>query len=89
MLPSHGMLFQFEQTQQVYMWMENTILSLDMIFIRNDGTVAKIREHTTPFSREIISSGEPVSHVLELNAGTAEKLKLKPNDRVMHRFFDQ
>ncbi|MEM7068900.1 MAG: DUF192 domain-containing protein [Pseudomonadota bacterium] len=88
MLPTHGMLFDFEETELVYMWMENTVLSLDMIFIRPDGTVAKIQTNTIPFSRDIISSGEPVSHVLELNAGLARQINLKPNDRVVHRFFE-
>ncbi|MBO6814336.1 MAG: DUF192 domain-containing protein [Rhizobiaceae bacterium] len=87
MLPTHGMLFDFGKTGPVMMWMENTPLSLDMVFIRSDGTIARIARNTTPFSRDIVSSGEPVSHVLELNAGMATLIGLKSGDRVRHRMF--
>lgn len=87
MLPTHGMLFEFDSKQMIYMWMENTILPLDMIFIREDGSVARIEEKTTPFSRRIIASGEPVAHVLELNAGMAKQIGLMPGDTVLHSFF--
>ncbi len=87
MLPTHGMLFDFGVTQPVAMWMKNTVLSLDMIFIRPDGTVARIAERTKPFSTEIIPSGEPVSHVLEVNAGIARLIGLKAGDTIRHRFF--
>ncbi|MBL4597920.1 MAG: DUF192 domain-containing protein [Rhizobiaceae bacterium] len=83
----HGMLFQFDHSNIVNMWMQNTVLPLDMIFIRPDGTIARIAERTTPFSEDIITSGEPVSHVLELNAGVAALIGLKPEDKVLHRFF--
>ncbi|MFK5977931.1 MAG: DUF192 domain-containing protein [Rhizobiaceae bacterium] len=83
----HGMLFQFGNTSLVNMWMRNTVLSLDMIFIRPDGTIAKIARRTTPFSEDIITSGEPVSHVLELNAGVAAMVGLKANHKVLHRYF--
>ena len=83
----HGMLFQFGDTSLVNMWMRNTVLSLDMIFIRPDGTIAKIAQRTTPFSEAIITSGEPVSHVLELNGGVAAMIGLKANHKVLHRFF--
>ncbi|PCI04555.1 MAG: hypothetical protein COB78_09675 [Hyphomicrobiales bacterium] len=83
----HGMLFQFDHTNLVNMWMRNTVLSLDMIFIRPDGTIAKIARRTTPFSEDIITSGEPVSHVLELNAGVAAIIGLKAEHKVLHRYF--
>lgn len=83
----HGMLFQFSDTSLVNMWMRNTVLSLDMIFIRPDGTIAKIARRTTPFSESIITSGEPVSHVLELNAGVAAMIGLKADHKVLHRYF--
>ncbi|MEM9332645.1 MAG: DUF192 domain-containing protein [Pseudomonadota bacterium] len=88
MLPTHGMLFEFQKTQVIYMWMENTVLSLDMIFIRPDGSVARIEENTKPYSRRVISSGEPVSHVLELNAGMSRLIGLKRGDKVIHHFFN-
>lgn len=87
MLPTHGMLFDFGETAPIMMWMKNTPLSLDMLFIKEDGTIARIADNTTPFSTAIISSGEPVSHVLELNAGIAKQIGAKPGDRVLHAFF--
>ena len=58
-----------------------------MIFIRSDGTVAHIVKNTTPFSRDVISSREPVSHVLELNAGLTVQIGLKVGDSIQHRMF--
>ena len=71
------LLFDFEQDQPVTMWMKNTYLPLDMLFIRADGTVARIAADTEPLSTRTISSGEPVLAVLELNAGTAARLGLR------------
>ncbi len=88
MLPTHGMLFDFGETAPIMMWMKNTPLSLDMLFIKEDGTIARIANNTKPFSTAIISSGEPVSHVLELNAGIAKQIGAKPGDRIMHAFFE-
>lgn len=88
MLPTHGMLFDFGDTSPVMMWMQNTPLSLDMIFIKENGQVARIASNTVPFSQKIVSSGEPVSHVLELNAGMAKQIGLKPDDKVIHSFFN-
>lgn len=87
MEPDRGMLFDFEEVQPISMWMKNTYLSLDMVFIRPDGTIARIADHTEPLSTEVIASGEPVRAVLELNAGTAAKLGIKPGDRVEHTLF--
>lgn len=80
--PRAGMLFDFGQTREISMWMRNTILPLDMVFIRPDGTVARVAERTTPYSEATISSGEPVAFVLELNAGIANIIGLKPGDRL-------
>ena len=63
MLPTHGMLFDFEGNGTIAMWMKNTPLSLDMVFIKPDGTIARIARKTTPFSTDVISSGEAVSHL--------------------------
>jgi len=82
-----GMLFDFGRTEPVSMWMQNTYLPLDMLFIRADGTIARIAANTEPLSTRTISSGEPVLSVLELNAGTAAKLGIKPGDRVEHPIF--
>jgi len=83
----HGMLFDFETMQPVYMWMKNTFIPLDMLFIRTDGTIARIEAMTTPFSERTISSGEPVRAVLELNGGAAQRLGIAPGDRVSTSLF--
>jgi uncharacterized protein len=82
-----GMLFDFGRVEPVSMWMQNTYLSLDMLFIRPDGTIARIATNTEPLSTRTIPSGEPVLAVLELNAGTTSKLGIKPGDRVEHSIF--
>nr|WP_246529467.1 DUF192 domain-containing protein [Microvirga zambiensis] len=82
-----GMLFDFGRVEPVSMWMQNTYLPLDMLFIRSDGTIARIAANTEPLSTRTIPSGEPVLAVLELNAGTAAKLGIKPGDRVEHPVF--
>lgn len=83
----YGMLFDFKRDQEVSMWMENTYVSLDMIFILADGRISRIAESTEPLSRRIISSGGPVRAVLEVVAGTAKKLGIAPGDRVGHPVF--
>jgi uncharacterized membrane protein (UPF0127 family) len=87
-LPSgQGMLFDFGSEGAVSMWMRNTYVSLDMLFIRADGTIARIAEDTVPLSEVTISSGTPVKAVLEVVAGTARRLGIAPGDRVAHRIF--
>jgi uncharacterized protein len=83
----HGMLFDFTRVEPVSMWMQNTYLPLDMLFIRADGTIARIAANTEPLSTRTIASGEPVLAVLELNAGTASRLGIKVGDRVEHMLF--
>ncbi len=89
MAPTHGMLFDFGATRRIQMWMRNTPLSLDMVFISEEGKVVRIAERTTPFSEAIIDSGEPVSFVLEINAGVSRLIGLKPGDRIKHPVFDK
>ena len=83
----HGMLFKFEPDQTIVMWMQNTYVSLDMIFIRSDGRILRIAENTEPLSTRTISSGGPARGVLEVVAGTARKLGLAPGDGVAHPWF--
>lgn len=85
--PDRGMLFDFGRTEVVTMWMQNTYVSLDMIFIRADGSVARIAPNTEPLSTRVISSGEPVPFVLEVVAGTAARIGLKAGDRIEHPLF--
>jgi uncharacterized protein len=82
-----GMLFDFKQDRPVGMWMKNTYISLDMLFIRSDGTIVKIAERTKPHSLENITSGPPVRAVLEVIGGTARKLGIRPGDKVVHSIF--
>jgi hypothetical protein len=77
-----GMLFDFERDQPVAFWMHNTYISLDMIFIRGDGSILRIAENTEPLSDRLVPSGGPVRAVLEVIAGTARKLGIAPGDRV-------
>lgn len=85
--PDAGMLFDFERTQPVFMWMKNTPISLDMIFIGADGRVVNIGERTVPFSLATVASAQPVRAVLEVRAGTAERLGVRPGDLVLHTLF--
>ena len=82
-----GMLFDFSPEQQISMWMKNTFIPLDMIFIRADGRILRIAENTEPQSLKIISSGGLAKGVLEVIAGTAQKYGIAPGDRVAHPLF--
>ena len=82
-----AMLFDYQKPRPVAMWMKNTNISLDMLFIREDGTIAAIAENTVPQSLDTISVQEPVRGVLEMAAGTVKRLGLKQNDKVYHRIF--
>jgi uncharacterized membrane protein (UPF0127 family) len=83
----HGMLFDFGREQPIEMWMKNTFIPLDMIFIDGDGRIRSIAENTKPLSRRLISSRGRVRAVLEINAGTARRLGIAPGDRVSHPIF--
>lgn len=83
-----AMLFDYQTPRPVAMWMKNTNISLDMLFIREDGTIAAIAQDTVPQSLDTISVQEPVRGVLELAAGTVKRLGLQVNDKVYHRIFN-
>jgi len=78
-----GMLFDFHEPQYVNFWMENTILPLDMLFVKADGTIANIFENAVPFSRESIPSDDRVQLVIEINAGLSKKLGIAPGETVL------
>lgn len=83
-----GMLFDFGQPpQRATMWMRNTYVPLDMLFIDVHGRITQIAADTQPLSDAVIASREPVRAVLELRAGVCAKLGIKPGDRVMHPLF--
>lgn len=84
---SSGMLFPYEAPQEVTMWMRNTFIPLDMVFIRADGVVHRIEARTEPLSERTIASRGPVTAVLELAGGVAEKLGLRPGDHILHPHF--
>jgi uncharacterized membrane protein (UPF0127 family) len=82
-----GMLFEFQTEQPLMMWMKDTYLSLDMIFISRSGKIVKIAQNTEPLSERIISSGSPAAAVLEVKAGTAKRIGLGIGDKVRHPIF--
>jgi len=82
-----GMLFDFKRDQQVSFWMHNTYIPLDMIFVRGDGQIMHIAENAKPMSDALIPSEYPVRAVLEVIAGTADKLGIAVGDRVTGSIF--
>jgi uncharacterized membrane protein (UPF0127 family) len=82
-----GMLFDWGSPRESQMWMRNTVASLDMVFINEDGTIRHIAEHTVPQSLAVIDGGGPVRATLELAAGTAERLDIRVGDKVLQRVF--
>ncbi len=87
MAKQSGMLFDFGKPRVINMWMKNTLISLDMIFTDQSGKVVSIRLGAVPHSLDIITSGEPASHVLEINAGIAKFIGLAPGDKLVHPMF--
>ena len=77
-----GMLFDFKREQEVGFWMKNTYIPLDMIFIREDGSIRRIAANTEPLSERTVPAGGPVRYVLEVIGGTARKLGIEPGDKV-------
>jgi uncharacterized membrane protein (UPF0127 family) len=86
--PDEGMLFDSGRVEHESMWMRNTPLPLDMLFVRADGSIARIERETVPYSRTLIHSGTPVRAVIELNGGIAAELGIRAGDRVEHPLFE-
>ncbi|MDO9415384.1 DUF192 domain-containing protein [Pararhizobium sp.] len=84
-----GMLFDFGRSRGVLMWMKNTYLPLDMLFIDQKGVIRTIHQNAEPLSEAVIDSKVPVLYVLELNAGIAKKLGLKPGNKVQSARIDK
>ncbi len=82
-----GMLFDFGRMRETSMFMKDTLIPLDMLFISVDGTIEMIARNTVPGSLRTISPGKPVRGVLELNGGRAAELGLQPGDTVVHAIF--
>ena len=85
--PNTGMLFDFGRLQPIYMWMKNTYVSLDMLFVLEDGTIHHLVKATTPLSQSIIGSGGSVRYVLEVKKGTVDRTGVKPGDKLLHQLF--
>ncbi len=83
-----GMLFILPRKRVLNMWMRNTYIPLDMIFLGEGGEIVRIAERTVPLSEATVTSGESVLGVLEVNAGTSKRLGLAPGDRVVHSAFE-
>ena len=82
-----GMLFIHPSERMISMWMKNTLIPLDMVFMDRSGVVTHIAENTVPGSLDTISSMQPALAVLEINGGLAARLGIRPGDRVRHPFF--
>ncbi len=87
MAPNAGMLFYHRRDTVATMWMRNTFLPLDMLFVAADGRIVHIAERTVPQSLTTISAGKPVRAVLEVNAGTVRRLAIRSGDRLIHPLF--
>ena len=83
-----GMLFDFKRKRLVTMWMRNTFIPLDMIFLSDTGVVLNMAKQTEPHSEELISSKFLVRAVLEVKSGTIDQIELKLGDMIAHKIFD-
>ena len=80
--PDRGMIFPYDPPQPVAFWMKDTLIPLDMIFIRADGTIANIAENTVPLSLDSVPSAGAVAAVLEIAGGRSAELNIKAGDTV-------
>ncbi len=85
--PDAGMLFDYQQPTVATMWMRNTLIPLDMLFVDAQGRIVNIHERAVPQSHDVIAAAAPVRAVIELNGGTASRLGIEPGDRVIHPIF--
>ncbi|MEZ5945721.1 MAG: DUF192 domain-containing protein [Hyphomonas sp.] len=85
--PDAGMIFDFGQPREASMWMKNTLIPLDMLFIDAKGKVVAIARNTVPGSLRTINPGVPVKSVLELAGGRTAELGIEPGDTVHHEIF--
>ncbi|MFN3620040.1 DUF192 domain-containing protein [Sphingorhabdus sp.] len=78
-----GMIFPFPEPRIASFWMKNTVISLDIIFVRANGTIESIADNTVPYSTVPVASGEPVTAVLELRGGLAAEMGIAAGDNVV------
>ncbi len=82
-----GMLFDYKEPTMATMWMRNTLIPLDMLFVDEHGRIVNIHERAVPQSDDIIAAAAPVRAVIELDGGTAARLGIKPGDQVLYPIF--
>lgn len=80
--PDRGMIFPYDPPRPASFWMKNTLIPLDLIFVRPDGTIGSIAANAVPLSLDPIPSGEPVTAVLEIAGGRSAELGIRPGDKV-------
>lgn len=80
-----GMIFPFPEPRPASFWMKNTVIPLDIVFVRPNGTIESIAENTVPYSTESVASGESVGAVLELRGGLTAELDIEAGDTVNWR----
>jgi uncharacterized protein len=85
--PDAGMLFDYKQPTAATMWMRNTLIPLDMLFVDAHGKIVNIQQRAVPRSDDVIAAAAPVRAVIELKGGTAERLGIAPGDQVVHPIF--
>src|SRR5437762_7163474 len=85
--PDAGMLFEYQQPTAATMWMRNTLIPLDMLFVDAQGRIVNIHERAVPQSLDLIAAAEPVRAVIELNGGTAARLGIEAGDRGIRPIF--
>jgi uncharacterized membrane protein (UPF0127 family) len=85
--PDAGMLFDYKQPTAATMWMRNTLIPLDMLFVDAQGRIVNIHQRAVPESLDVIAAAAPVRAVIELNGGTAARLGIAPGDQVVHPIF--
>ena len=85
--PRDGMIFVFDRDDHLTFWMKNTPRSLDIVFIRKDGTISTIAENTVPYSEDSLPSSEPVRAVLEINGGRSRELGIEAGSKVHAKIF--
>ena len=89
MAADQGMLFDFGEEKLISMWMKNTLISLDILFVDETGTILQIEHATIPMSLDSISGNAPALSVIELNAGVTKELGIFEGDQVLHDIFFQ
>lgn len=85
--PDAGMLFDFRRPIQAEMWMKNTLIPLDMLFLEADGRIVDLHERAVPYSLDVIASKAPARFAVELNGGTVARLGIRVGDRVTSPYF--